>query len=221
MFKEMTQQSSSRRGFTLLEIIVGAFILTLVFVMLFKLFMGGTRAMEYGTWYSNSVTQMKIGLRKLREDIGKANFPTVLNPTSVDDSKSTVPQYFFKFANGTTTLGAGNVTLMEFYICKPARNLPADTRPGQEIVCKLEARGKNLHYSKTGAGVNAEELSDGNKIFIQDVEKVEIKVRDMAAGSGADIRSMCDFTVTCAHPVQTNKKASETTSARVSISHQP
>lgn len=221
MFNTMTQQSSSRRGFTLIEIIVGSFILTVVFVMLFKLFMGGTRAMEYGTWYSNSVSQMKVGLRKLREDIGKANFPTVINPTAVDDSKAGVAQYFFKFANGTTTLGTGNITLMEFYICKPARNLPGDTRPGQEILVKLEARGKNLHYSKTGAGVNAEELSDGNKIFIQDVEKVEIRVRDMAANSGAEIKSMCDFTVTCQHPVQKEKRAIESTSARLAVSHQP
>lgn len=217
----MTHQSSSRRGFTLIEILVGGAILTVVVIMLFQLFMGGTRAMEYGTWYSNSISQLKVGLRKLREDIGKANFPTTINATEVDDKNFDKPQWFFKFKDGVTTLGAGNVTLMEFSICKPARNLSGDTRAGQEIQCKLEARGKNLHYVKTGAGVNAEELTDGNKIFIQDVEKVEIKVRDMAANSGADVRSMCDFTITCAHPVQTEKKAFESTSARVSISHTP
>lgn len=218
----MPPQSSSRRGFTLIEILVAGAILTVVFVMLFQLFMGGTRAMEYGTWYSNSISQLKVGLRKLREDIGKANFPTIINPTAVDDTKVSDATYFFKFKNGVTTLGAGNVTLMEFYVCKPQRNLPPpNDKPGEEIRCILEARGKNLHYVKTGAGVNAEELTDGNKIFIQDVEKVEINVRDMAAGSGADVRSMCDFKITCAHPIQTEKKATEETSARVSISHTP
>jgi hypothetical protein len=216
-----------RHAFTLVEVLIAGLLMTVIFIGLWNLFTGGSKMMDYGTWYSATTSEVKVGLRKLREDIGKANYPTVISPTGIDDNGGvTKPGYEVEFKPLTNLAGAApgaKVKILHFFLCRPEKKdftPSSENQTPEEIECFLESEGRTLRYRKVAkvGSPGAEELY--NKVFMRDVDEVKIDRRDLkAAGkTGADLVGMVDITITCAHQVYKDKmKVKETTTARVAV----
>lgn len=219
---------SGPRAFTLVEMLIASAVTTVMMIMLWRMWSTTSQATEFGTWYTTRLSEMRTGIRKLREDVGKANYPTTIKQDDIDDTKAGTEEYFFKYKASVdlSTNAAGNrIPILRWYICKPTKQgLPGTPdEAGDEILCTLDAVGKNLHYKKErkAGTVNPEELYD--KVLIHDAIKVEVAVRDNPDNvKGADVRGAADITVEVAHPVYPEKKrARETTTARVAVPQKP
>ena len=112
--------------------------------------------MAFGTWRSGSTTELRNGLRRLREDLGKASYRAEITETAVTVNRTA--DYWFKFQNGNggddqapirysesvaLARGGGRTTLWTWRICQTGR-------PDRPVVIEaaLIADGQKLLFSK-------------------------------------------------------------------------
>ena len=64
------------KGFTLVEILIGAGVLSIFMAGLFALFSGGNRISSQTLWVQNSVNQLKLAARQISDAIKKGTYPS-------------------------------------------------------------------------------------------------------------------------------------------------
>ncbi len=68
-----------KRAFTLIEVLIGAAVLTILVLGVVKLLIWSTDAFKITSWKINAQQQMRAFLRKLKEDLGKATYPSLIS----------------------------------------------------------------------------------------------------------------------------------------------
>lgn len=193
------------RAMTLIEILIGAAILAIAVFGIYELFFSGAKTAALSIWRSNSTTDLKNGLYRLRNDLGRASYPSTVtdSDTLVDDSKKCT------IAEGRTELnaGPGASNLMEFWICKPEITIAGASKAGEEMHCVLEAEGNKLRYRRDGS-------SPMDKIIVSDVEYVELSKEESDKDPN---KSIVTIEIGTVHPKYETTKVIEKTKAKVEV----
>src|SRR5687768_10238657 len=106
----------ARRAFTLVEMLVAVALTSLVMIFMWNLFVSGSKSMAYGTWYSGSIAQLRRSLTMLRQDIGKATYPSLVQQTNINVTDGD-PNFYIGMKSGppvTLTKGGGTQALLHF-----------------------------------------------------------------------------------------------------------
>ncbi len=165
-------------AFTIIETLITAAILSIVFVVVWQLYRAGARSAELTAWHTKCQQQLRNGLRLIRDDLARASYPSIVGPTSVSVTKV---GRGFRYHKGKVDLaeGGGDTPLMDFYICKPQRAGfgGSDDESGETIHATLTARGNTVVYKKEGAADAARNL---DQVLFDEVEWLELDGPDSA-----------------------------------------
>jgi len=151
-------------GFTLVEVLVAAAILTLASVGIYNLFFSGAKTAVVGLWRSKCNQDLRNGLRLIREDLARATYPSVVTDTGTEwpDRDS----HHCTIIPGRTEVGS-DATLLSFYMCTPDFDIAGETKPGEKTYCQLAIEGNQLRYTREGTQAM-------NKILVHDLEYVDL-----------------------------------------------
>jgi len=168
-----------KRGFTLVEIIVAAMVMVILFGGVFKLFRSGTSILKGGMWVNKAQNQVRNTLTLLRDEIGKASELSQVTYSGV--SLDTSIDCKFKFKPGTTDKNFSG-TIFKFYQCQTAVNLPGQTFGGSAVLCEVSKRGSQLVMTKKCERGNPDQQMFANRVLLDDLVEIKIEELDAAVG---------------------------------------
>ena len=179
-------KQKSKRAFTLIEVLIAAAVLSMLFTILYKVYNGVTNSFKRSNWTLKTQSSTRNQLTYIREEIQRSSYQSRITPSSVtiDDS----PAYQFR-TNAPVTQGMADLqeftgsagTIATWFICKPARTVGVIEL---EIQCTLAYQNKQLLYTRAVSGTAPNETSLTNKVLLDDVEKIGIRLQDEDPGSG-------------------------------------
>jgi type II secretory pathway pseudopilin PulG len=114
-----------RRGFTLIEIIIGAMVLILFFGSAYRIFIAGSKSSEKARWINQSVSQLRNTCNQVQMLLKQTSYPSTLQADAVKEAGTNAaqaPRWYVKvFPEGTITSESigegGKKKLLEFYVC--------------------------------------------------------------------------------------------------------
>jgi len=200
-----TKRMHDKRAMTLVEILIGAAIMSIAAVGIYELFFSGAKTAAVSMWRSASNIELRNGLRLISEDLGRASYPSVVHDGGTDidrDVKCTIQ-------GGRTDVRAGGAgTLLDFYMCKPEITVAGTGRAGERIHCTLEVEGRTLRYRRDSGPTPLD------KVIIHDVDYVELGSTPAADDPEKNLVSIEIGTV---HPSFDTTKVVERTEAKVEV----
>jgi|GEM_PF-3754504 len=171
IYIHIKQNRRYKKAYSLVEIMVAASMLVLVIGTFYSLFTGAIRAANIGDWKSRSQFKIRVAMKQLHMDISAATYPSLiaLNQTTVDRDK----KWMLKYKSGKTDVkNAGDVKLLEFYICTPGKNTPVESIPKKIIKAVLSVEKKDsktiLTYQKELIEGNAEPGDSKRSELVED-----------------------------------------------------
>ncbi|HOY67274.1 MAG TPA: prepilin-type N-terminal cleavage/methylation domain-containing protein [Candidatus Ozemobacteraceae bacterium] len=199
------------RGFTLLEILIAASVLTIFLTGVYKLYRGVVRSFQQANWSLAMQTEARNGLTFLREEMQRASYKTTISIGSVvvDEEKT------MKIRQGTTQTDA---VLAEWYIGIPFRTDTPST--GACFKSTVAMSGGKLVYTKTlDSGTNTGEPLFNGKVLMENLTSVALNLEpfDVDDASGTKLVSIV---VELRHPMRDqypNTKVIERTGAKVDV----
>ncbi|GAB1355268.1 hypothetical protein MASR1M12_40100 [Erysipelotrichia bacterium] len=84
--KGFRPSASRRSGVTLIEIMMGASILAMLFFVSYRLFSSFTRTQEVGHWAATTTKQLRNGLTLLRNELSRATKPEIVTQKGSEPS---------------------------------------------------------------------------------------------------------------------------------------
>jgi hypothetical protein len=216
-----------RSGFTLVEGLMALTVSCIMAVVLWELWISGSRSQAYGTWMTKTTSEVRNGLRKLSEDLGHASYPSVVTPiqVTIDDTDPFRVAIFGYVADATAPVrfdlnaNTGTRELLNFAVCRADRHLLPDytTVDGIRIRCILEARRNVLYYRKAKEGAGDDPLS--GELFdaplIRDGDWVELLYKQAPAEAG--LSGTLSIRIRARYPFEANRGVEETIVARIPI----
>jgi len=213
-------KSNTRRGFTLMEIIIASAVMTLFMTGLFSLYRGGSNLSNATLWAQQTINQLKLACREINTSIKKSTYPASLTfPGNI--SENTNDNFALHHFNGTMyatqTVGIGGAGFEGAKVFALTESTPAkigfaaaDNKDAVIIyhVFSLAGNG-NLHYGRwreTLPGANVAALSrpsippggavsEFHAILARDVESVTCEQT-----SPGNLRSPLLVKITCKVP---------------------
>lgn len=186
-----------RTAYTLVEILVAATILSIVIVVVWRLFEAVNRMSAVSTWQSARQTELRTGLQMVREDLQQACYPTVITRFSsqIVDQGSTGLSY----KAGPYSVPPDEGTYLEFWVCKPSRSVgTTEDTAGNRMKCTLTVEGRNLRYSRQNQAGGDPDVPDIDRVIIHDVQEMDIQLTSVP--SAEYTMNFCTIAVTCQHP---------------------
>ncbi|EKD68840.1 MAG: hypothetical protein ACD_47C00410G0003 [uncultured bacterium] len=197
----------NKNAFTMVEMLMALAVLSMLTYALYTLFSRTVKNVDIADWKSRMQTKLRTATKQLSKDIGAATYPATikLNDTVIEkDAK-----WNLKFKDGNTVIKGSSDTLLEFYICTPARDIPDDTSAQKIIKCVLKANNDSaehtrLVYEKTMEKGTAAPLDDLKKtILAEDVTYFDaklIKAEDTSTYDAANkVKYLLRVELQCAH----------------------
>jgi len=139
-----------KKAFTLIEVLIVAAMIVTVIGAFFSLFSGTMNKVNIGYWKSRTQLKMRAAMKRLHMDISSATYPALiaLNKTTVDKDDKWALSYkpgktFFKTQAGSSTSEApeaGEIKLLEYYICIPGHDTPIKKSSKKIIKAVLTAQ---------------------------------------------------------------------------------
>ncbi|HEY9070082.1 MAG TPA: prepilin-type N-terminal cleavage/methylation domain-containing protein [Candidatus Ozemobacteraceae bacterium] len=207
----MATKRRTGRGFTLLEILIAASVLTIFLTGVYRVYRGVARSFQQTSWSLAMQTEARNGLTFLREEMQRASYKTTISIASVviEDSK------MMKIRSGTTQSDA---VLAEWYIGIPFRTDTPST--GACFKSSVAFSGGKLVYTKTlDSGTNTGEPLFNGKVLMQNLASVTLALEpfDIDDASGT---KLVNIIVELRHPMREqypNTKVIERTAAKVDV----
>ncbi len=212
---------TKRKAFTVVEVIIAAAVLSMVFTVLWKVYRGVTDSFKRSSWTLKTQSSTRNALTYLREEMQRASYWSRVTASNVEIKDG--PEYQFRtnapnqpdFQEHSGSAGI----IAQWVICRPAKTVGA-VEPGFEINCVLKYQDKKLLYSRTPVGTappNEVTLSD--KTVLDNVEKLGVRVQDEDPGS-TSVSRLFVFKVWVKHPDTVhfpNLVVEEQTAAKIDI----
>ena len=192
----------SQKAMTIMEILIGAAIMSIAAIGIYELFFSGAKTAALSMWRTKSNTELRNTFQLLRNDMGRASYPSTITDMGTDiekDVKCTI-------AGGRTEAGSDK-TLVDFYMCKPEMAIAGTNKAGERIHCVLALEGNKIRYTRDGP-------NPMNKVVISDVEYVDISSE--AAADDAE-KSVVTIEVGTIHPKFETTKVIDKTTAKVEV----
>lgn len=203
----------SRRGWTIVEVMIGVLILALFVYSLYTVFVRTAKNTDVGAWKMGAQQKMNASMKALFTDIAAATYPSWLYPNRAE--VDTGDRWKLSYIEGGIDLrgGKGDGEILKFYICSPGKkNFPKSH--GRNIVeCRLvldqfaDGRPKLQYIKKTLEDNGVEKRifeTDFEMTFFEDLVRINFeaeKFRDEATADKANrdkIRFKAEFFA--AHP---------------------
>jgi len=183
-----------KSGFTLVEILVAAAVLSIFTLAGYKVFIAMSRSFQKGSWSLATQNKLRNGLNFIREEMQKATYRTdvMVNGTTITDAG------FELNLNNSDKITDGKVA--EWYICLPFVSGDINS-PGAIFKCELKISGGKLLYSKgleEGSDpLNKEKIFSNYKV-LEDVSELEIIQEDFDPDN-KKMGSLITFVITVKH----------------------
>jgi Tfp pilus assembly protein PilE len=191
----------------MVEMLMALAVLSMLTYALYTLFSRTVKNVDIADWKSRMQTKLRTATKQLSKDIGSATYPATIKLNDTVIKKEV--QWNLKFKEGNTTIKGSSDTLLEFYICTPARDIPDDTSPQKIIKCVLKANNDSaehtrLIYEKTLETGTAAPVDDLKKtILAEDVTYFDaklIKAEDASTYDAANkVKYLLRVELQCAH----------------------
>lgn len=162
---------TKKAGFTLVEILVAAGILSLLLVVGYKVFSGFSRSFQKGSWSLTTQNKLRNALNFVREEMQKAT-----SLTTVNLSGTTVTEVGYEFNLNAADELTADGEIAKWAICLPYVTGDADS-PGATFRAVLKLEGGKLVYSKnleSGSDPLNKERTFANHSIIDNVSSVKI-----------------------------------------------
>ncbi len=212
---ESRKRPSFPAGFTLIEVLIGACVLVLLLSGVYKIFQGSIRIYMAGMWNTKAQNELRNTLTYLRDEIARASgFSTV---SEVGLKTDPDPKFKLYFKKGISTKDY-NGTLLKFYQCRTAINLPSKTDPGAKVYCEISKKGSKLvmKKEKTPDSGDTKERVFPEKVLLEDIS--EIRIEKTVAASGEQMaRAMITILFTLSDPQQSGRTLTEETKAKSDV----
>ncbi len=164
----------------MVEMLMALAVLSMLTYGLYTLFSRTVKNVDIGDWKSRAQTKLRTAMKQLGKDIGGATYPSTIKLNDTVIEKDT--KWNLKFKEGNTVIKGSSDTLLEFYICTPARDIPDDKSPQKIIKCVLKANNDNadhprLIYEKTLEKGTAAPIDDlKTTILAEDITYFDAKL---------------------------------------------
>ncbi|OQA78363.1 MAG: hypothetical protein BWY32_01990 [bacterium ADurb.Bin243] len=198
----------NKKAFTMVEMLMALAVLSMLTYGLYTLFSRTVKNVDIGDWKSRAQTKLRTAMKQLGKDIGGATYPSTIKLNDTVIEKDT--KWNLKFKEGNTVIKGSSDTLLEFYICTPARDIPDDKSPQKIIKCVLKANNDSpdhtrLIYEKTIEKGTAAPIDDIKKtILAEDVTYFDaklVKAEDTSSYDAANrVKYLLRIEIQCAHP---------------------
>ncbi|HAE40719.1 MAG TPA: hypothetical protein DCG57_19115 [Candidatus Riflebacteria bacterium] len=200
--------SPKKSGFTLVEILVAATVLSLALVVGYRVFVSFSRSFQKGSWSLASQNKLRNALTFIREEMQKA---TPLSEVSMGGAKVTTDGYEFNLTPADELTGNGEIA--NWHICLPFVTGDADS-PGAVFKCELKLENGKILYTKTmlpgGSDPNNNEQTYNDRKVIEDVASITIGLAPFD-NDIPDSGSMITLIVQVEHPDKINYESAHVT----------
>lgn len=224
-------KTRNKRGVTLLEIMIGASVLSILFYFSYRLFSSYSRTQEMGHWSAMTTKQLRNGLNLLRNEISRATRPEVVTQKGSEPfNTGNGDREQFLYTPATLPFETEDINsdqkLVHFYMCRPGRqNLPGEADIGPEILAgTLSLEGGKLKYRRTIESQPSEiedKIQEQTQIIAENISKISISAREVS-GAGTDElsvknRNILTIALMARHPRYTNSTVVETIEATFEV----
>jgi len=163
-----------KSGFTLVEILIAATVLSLALVVGYKVFVSFSRSFQKGSWSLTTQNKLRNALTFIREEMQKA---TAYTTVSVDGTNITEAGFEFNLTAADELTGNGEIA--NWHICLPY--VSGDpTSPGAKFKCELKLENGSIFYTKTmlpdSSDPEGKEQTYNNRKIIADVANIKIRL---------------------------------------------
>ncbi len=231
MLSSSVNRRSGRRrsGVTLIEIMMGASILAMLFFVTFRLFSSFSRTQEVGHWAATTTKQLRNGLTLLRNEMSRATRPEeVTQKGSEPFVTGNGDREQFMYVPAAMPFETENVSadqkLLHFYMCRPGKkNLPGETNIGPEILAgSLYLEGGKLKYRRTveaQPAAFAEKISAQSQVIAENISKISLSFKEVTnvADLSVNNRNILAITLTAKHPRYPNSVVTESLEATFEV----
>jgi hypothetical protein len=212
---------AAKVGMTLIEIVMGASILAMLFFFSYRLFSSFTRTQEVGHWAATTTKQLRNGLTLLRNEMSRATKPEVVTQRgSVPFDTGNGDRELFMYVPATIPFETENVSvdqkLLHFYMCRPGKqSLPGETDIAPEILSgTLYLEGGKLKYRRqivTQPADYPEKIGAQSQIIAEHISKISITVSEVADPDDLSVknRNLLTIALTSRHPRYTASTVTE------------
>ncbi len=208
---------TKKAGFTLVEILVAAGILSLLLVVGYKVFSGFSRSFQKGSWSLTTQNKLRNALNFVREEMQKAT-----SLTTVNLSGTTVTEVGYEFNLNAADELTADAEIANWAICLPYVTGDADS-PGATFRAVLKLEGGKLVYSKSlepgGSDPLNKEKTFTNHTIIDNVASVKITLEPFDIDNNT-AGSLVSLEVKVLHPdqqLQPNAHVLAQTGAKVEV----
>ncbi len=229
ILKVFRSAKSRRTGVTLIEIMMGASILALLFFVSYRLFSSFTRTQEVGHWAATTTKQLRNGLTLLRNELSRATKPEVVTQKgSQTFNTGNGDREQFLYLPDTVPFETEDVgtdrKLVHFYMCRPGkRGLPGETDIDPEIISgALFLSGGRLRYRRTVEAQPADfpdKIGAIEQVIAENISKVVISVKEVADLNDLSVknRNILTISLTSKHPRYPNSTVTESLEATFEV----
>ncbi|MBF0503153.1 MAG: prepilin-type N-terminal cleavage/methylation domain-containing protein [Candidatus Riflebacteria bacterium] len=142
-----------RPGYTIIEVLIAASILAMLFGGIYQIFSSVKRTHEMAAWTSSTTTTIRNGLSLMRGEITRISCPSKITQAGMEFIDTTLAQNKLYIAGNPQTVlfpPGGDARLLHFYMCKPGREgIVGEADIGFEIMEGiLEIKGSKIVYSR-------------------------------------------------------------------------
>lgn len=218
----------NRLGITLIEVMIGASVLAMLFFVTFRLFSSFSRTQEMGHWSATTTKQLRNGLTLLRNELSRATRPEIVTQKgseSFDTGNGDREHFLYlpaamPFETETIT----NQKLLHFYMCRPGRsNLPGESDIGPEILAgSLYLENGKLIYRRAVEAQPADfsdKISALTQVVSENISKISMSVQEVADTDDLSVknRNILTISLTARHPRYQNSTVTETIEATFEV----
>lgn len=229
ILKLFRPEKSGRSGVTLIEIMMGASILAMLFFVSYRLFSSFTRTQEVGHWAATTTKQLRNGLTLLRNELSRATKPEVVTQKGSEPfNTGNGDREQFLYLPDTIPFETEDVTsnrkLLHFYMCRPGKQgLPGETDIGPEILSgALFLSGGKLRYRRTieaQPGDFPEKIGALEQVIAENISKITISSKEVADLNDLSVknRNILTISLTSKHPRYQNSTVTESLEATFEV----
>lgn len=200
---------SKIRGVTLVEVIMGALVLVILFSVIFRLFRSSTSVLKAGMWVNGAQLEVRNTLTFLRDEINRSSPFSKVTPSGV----VTDTTYTFAFKKGEIQANEDG-PIFKFYQCRTGMAVGSNNDPGGVVYCEVWKEGDKLFMKKERKLGTSEESTFSARRLLANIDLIKIEDK-VAAVNEQMAQATINISITVADPLKKDRKVMEETKAKV------
>jgi Tfp pilus assembly protein PilW len=227
------------------EALIGATILSVISLGIFRIFRSGNRQASLATWTSSAQKELRTSLKRIHDELSRASYFTELTRSAVlyldpetgvapalatNAAEDTFRETFFVEVKGTVaspevfTPDGTRKDLLFFYQCSPkkASFAGAAAEGGSSAICNLFLDGDTLYFQRDKRVDPDSKVVEVVRELAHNVTSVETWAEDKSDAADPLAGSLITVVLTLHHPntgLFPNSSVTQRVTARVPVGH--